>query len=648
MVREYLDELKQSYRVQVFATDIDAESIEKARAGTYPESIAADVSAERLVRFFNHDQEGNSYHISKSIRDLVVFAKQDALKDPPFSRLDLISCRNMLIYLSAEAQKKILSIFHYALNLNGYLLLGSSETIGDFMGLYAAVDKKWKIYQRKGGVVAHPTIAQYTPTRPTDGEGRGGQASFRGESPNKAGARNLEEQLMLEVYVPVSVLCNAEFDILYIHGHTGKYLEHASGEASLNLLKMAREGLRIELTAAVRKALTQQTPVRFEGVQVKSNGDTWLVNIIVHPVKKPESAKSLLLVIFEDVTPGIRPVAEETGTPISDPEQRLVTLEKELRTKEEYLQAIIEELETANEELQSTNEELQSSNEELQSTNEELETSKEELQSVNEELITVNTELQKKIEELSQTNNDMNNLLASTNIGTLFVDHQLRIQRFTPATTRIINLISTDIRRPVSDIVSRLMGYDNLVQDTQTVLDTLIPKDIEVQTREGQWYQMRIQPYRTLENVIEGAVLTFVEITEMKHMRQALRKSEECIRVALKHTPIIVAMTDRDLRYVWVYDPHPDFDKTRVIGKRDDEIAQNDGTHKLVALKEQVVKTGVGTRSEIVFPLPDGALTYDIIAEPLRDEGGQVIGVTTAAKDITTAKRGEETPPETG
>ncbi len=648
MIREYLDERKQSKRVQVFATDIDAKAIEKARAGVYPASIAAEVSPERLARFFYHDPDGDSYRISKSIRDLVIFAKQDVLKDPPFSRIDLISCRNLLIYLGAQAQEKILSIFHYALNQDGYLLLGHSETIGSLMAFYASVDKKWKIYQRRGEGIERPAVAQYTLPMPADGAGRDRQASSRLKSPHMAGARNLAEQALLEAYVPASVLCNTELDVLYIHGHTGKYLEPASGEASLNLLKMTREGLRLALAATVRKALTQQTLVRYDRVQVKSNGDTWLVNIIVQPVKKPESAESLLLVIFEELTPGILPAAQEADIPISDQEQRLVTLENELKTKEEYLQATIEELETTNEELQSSNEELQSSNEELQSTNEELETSQEELQSVNEELITVNTELQKKIEELSQTNNDMNNLLASTNIATLFVDHQLHIQRFTPATTRIINLIPTDIGRPVSDIVSRLMVYDDLVRDTQTVLDTLIPKDVEVQTLEGQWYQMRIQPYRTLENVIEGAVLTFVEVTEMKHTRQALRKSEECIRVALKHTPIMVAMTDRDLRYVWVYDPHPDSDPTSFMGKRDDEIAQNDGTHKLMVLKEQVMKTGVGTRLEIVFPLPGGALTYDIIAEPLRDEGGRIIGVTTAAKDITTSKQAGETPPETG
>lgn len=342
-----------------------------------------------------------------------------------------------------------------------------------------------KIYQRKGVITSRAAIAPYTP--PLAAEGAVRRAGSAGAPSHPGGARDLAEQVLLEAYVPASVLINAEFDVLYIHGRTGKYLEPAAGDASLNLLHMAREGLRMELTAAARKALTLQAPVRYDGLQVKSNGDTSVVNLIVQPVMKPEAAGGLLMVIFEDVTPADRPAVAGAGAPISDQERRVLTLERELCTKGEYLRTIIEQLETTNEELKSTNEELQSSNEEL-------ETSKEELQSVNEELVTVNTELQKKIEELSRANNDMNNLMAGTNIGTLFLDHQLRIQRFTPATARVINLIQTDIGRPVSDIVSRFKGYGRLVPDAREVLDTLIPKEAEVQTQEGQWYQMRIQP----------------------------------------------------------------------------------------------------------------------------------------------------------
>jgi len=554
LIREHLDEMKQSFQMQVFATDIDTQAIERARAGVYPDSIAADVSPERLARFYT--QENSSYKINKSIRDMVIFAKQDVLKDPPFSKLDLISCRNLLIYLDSEAQKKLLPLFHYALNLDGYLFLGNSETIGEHRDLFTALDKKWKIYQRKGVVTPPYAIAPYNP--PLEGAVR----LRRAGAARPHSARDLAERMLLETYIPASVLINAEFEVLFIHGHTGKYLEPAAGEASLNLLKMVRQGLRMELTTAVRKALAQQIPVRYDGLRVKSNGDTSIVNLIVQPVSQAEAGRDLLLVIFEDAPPISPPLAgelgevagasEEANAPLSNQEQHILSLERELRTKGEYLQATIEELETSNEELTTTNEEMQSSNEELQSTNEELETSKEELQSINEELMTVNTELQQKAEELSRVNNDIKNLMASTHIGTLYVDPSLRIQRFTPAMGHILKLIETDIGRPMDDIVSRLVGYDRMMVDTQAVLDTLIPNELEVQTREGQWYQMRIQPYRTLENVIDGAVLTFVDASEQKVLTAAIRESEEELSTLFDLLPVGASVLNGEQRIVYV------------------------------------------------------------------------------------------------
>ena len=548
LLQEHADYLKQDFEIQIFATDIDAEAIEKARTGVYPDSIAADVSSERLGRFFAHD--GSTYHVRKTIRDMVIFAKQDVLKDPPFSRIDLISCRNLLIYMGAELQKKLLPVFHYALNQDGYLFLGNSETIGEFLELFAAVDKKWKLYQRKGMVVARSAIVPFTPPLVEDvTPGRAIQPSQREA---KVGVRDLAERALLED-APACAVINAEFEVLYIHGHTGRYLEPAQGEGSLNLLRMAREGLKLELSLAVRKVIAQQVTVRFGGLRVNANGDTSVVNLVVRPVTQTDAARGLIMVLFEDVPSESRSEAQTVQEPITNQEQKIADLERELRTKEEYLQTTIEELETTNEELKSSNEELQSSNEELQSSNEELETSKEELQSLNEELVTVNTELQKKIDALSQANNDMNNLLAGTGIGTIFVDHQLHIQRFTPAATQIISLIQTDIGRPVSDIASRLAGYDRLAEDVRVVLDTLIPKEAEVQAREGQWYLMRILPYRTLENVIEGAVVSFVEITKQKELQEQL---QELARIAQKaqdyaenivdtiHEPLLVLTAD--------------------------------------------------------------------------------------------------------
>ncbi len=522
LIREHLDQKKKHVPVHIFATDIDIISVENARVGVYPDSIAADISTGRLERFFTRDE--SSYRIHKEIRDMVVFAKQDVLKDPPFSRLDLISCRNLLIYLDAEAQKRILPMFHYALNQNGHLFLGNSETVGEFTDLFAAVEKKWKLYRQEGVASVRPQCGNYLPPPAPEVPARWNHA--KRDTPQPVAARDLAEQALLEGYVPASVLVNSEFQVLYIHGRTGKYLEPASGDASLDLLAMARDGIRMELAAAVRAVVGQKVPVRYEGLKVKSNGNTSIVNLIVRPVTKPEAARGLVMVLFEDVTPGEPPEVEAPPEPKSAQDLRLATLERELQSKEEYLQATIEELQTSNEELRSTNEEAQSANEELQSANEELETSREELQSLNEELLTVNNELQNKIEQLSQAGDDMNNLLSGTNIGTIFVDRQMNIKRFTAAATQISNFITADIGRPVGDIVSHLVGYDRLVEDTQAVLDTLIPKVEEVQVRGGQWYQMKIQPYRTLQNVIEGAVLTFVEITREKELRESLRESE--------------------------------------------------------------------------------------------------------------------------
>jgi two-component system CheB/CheR fusion protein len=504
LIQEHMDALKQAFKVQVFATDIDGDAIEKARAGVYPDGIVADVSPERLGRFF--DQDGNTYQVKKTIRDMVVFAEQNVIEDPPFSKMDLISCRNLLIYMGPELQKKVLPLFHYSLRQKGVLFLGNSESVGEFVDLFGTLDRKWKLYQRKGSVAA-PRPALDFPRPPFLDDLVDTRGAAVGTRENKLSVRELAERALLQHYTPACAIVNEQCEVLYIHGRSGKYLEPASGEASLNILRMAREGLG-----------------------VKTNGERQTVNLTVRPVLEPPGMRGLIMVLFEDVIPEGRAEDEAAGEPVTDKERRIADLERELRAKGEYLQTTIEELETSNEELKSTNEELQSSNEELQSTNEELETSKEELQSVNEELVTVNTELQKKIDELSQANNDMSNLLAGTGVGTVFVDHQLCIQRFTPAATNVINLIQTDVGRPVGHIVSNLVGYDRLVQDVQEVLDTLFPKEAEVQTQDGLWYLMRILPYRTLENVIEGAVLTFVDVTELKRAETGLRRLATVVR----------------------------------------------------------------------------------------------------------------------
>ncbi|EEG76398.1 chemotaxis protein CheB [Dethiobacter alkaliphilus] len=514
LLQEYLQGMKKHYKVQIFATDIDSGAIEYARTGLYPEGIAADVSPERLKRFFTWDPGSNTYQVGKTIRSMLVFAEQNATGDPPFSRLDMISCRNLLIYMDNELQKKVLHLFHYALNHSGFLFLGTSETISEFGDFFETVDRKWRLYQSKGIMALHSVPKNFL--SPLIKKCSQNKAILKD---GKSSFRELVENALLQQFSPPSVVTDTNGDILYIHGRTGKYLEPAQGEGSLNILKMAREGLKLELNAAIRKVVVQKEPIHIPGLQVMGNGENTRVNVTVSPVFEGISAlSSLIMVVFQEVVlPEICDKWKEvaaTGETVAD--ERVFALERELRNKEEYLQTVIEELETSNEELQSTNEEFQS-------VNEELETSKEELQSLNEELMIVNAELQKKIDELSCSNNDMNNMLAGTGVGTVFVDHELRIKRFTPVATQLINLIHADLGRPITHIVSNIMNYHNLGEDVQEVLDTLRPKEVQVRTKSEKWYLMRILPYRTSQNAIEGAVINFIDFTEQKMFQRMNR-----------------------------------------------------------------------------------------------------------------------------
>ena len=556
LIAEYLDTIKQSFMVQIFATDIDSRAITTARAGIYPVSIGANISRERLQRFFTAESDGGAYRIHKGIRDMLVFSEQNLIKNPPFSKIDLISCRNLLIYLNSELQKKLIPLFHYGLNPGGFLFLGTSETVGNNDDIFTVLDRKTKLYQRKEQFQGcHSTfVGRFVPP----------MTAIEMALPRGAGKRafsvkqplcELTERAILQQVAPAGALINSKGDILYLHGRTGLYLEPAPGESGVNNnLKMAREGLRRELITCLSKAVRSSQIVRYPGLRVKTNGDITLVNLTIRPVATDPTSSleaPLYLVILEE-SPFLdnnqsQQVIAGSDDPNSDIELHIAELKKDLQAKEEYLQTTNEELETSNEELKSSNEEMQSMNEEMQSTNEELETSKEELQSVNEELITVNTELGTKVVDLSQANNDMNNLLAGTGIATVFVDYRLCILRFTPAANKIINLIISDIGRPISHIVSNLLGYDRLVADTQAVLNTLIPKEVEVQTANENWYSLRINPYRTIDNVIEGAVITFVDITEMRQAKDSLRKANELLRLAVVVRDAHDAITVQDL-----------------------------------------------------------------------------------------------------
>ena len=532
LLKEYMAKIGKAYRFQIFATDLDESAINRAREGIYPSGIAADVSPERLERFFKLDD--SQYRISKEIRETVIFATQNLIQDPPFTRVDLISCRNLLIYLSAELQKEIFPQFHYALNPGGILFLGTSESIGNFDDLFSAIDKKWKIYQRKDTRVSFPVSKlSLLPVSAKELS----KATFKSLSSEfQAGniARQIE-RLLLDRYAPVSVIINEHGKIVYIHGRTGKYLEPSMGQPSWNIIEMAREGLRLPLVSLLRIATKKgETQIISSGLRVKTNGEYETIDLKLEKIIEPESLRDLFLVSFhphiKENTIQLADRTEKASILINKPDEK-EQLEQELFFTKESLRATIEELETSNEELKSTNEELQSTNEELQSSNEELETAKEEMQSLNEELNTVNSELQNKIESLSETNDDMQNLLNSTDIATIFLDCNLKIKRFTRQAKNIIKLIDSDIGRPLEDLVSTLK-YDYLIDDAKTVLQTLVYKDTEVQTVTDDWYLLRILPYRTAENMIDGLVISFVDIGRLK-------KAEQTAQAAYLTTAIV-------------------------------------------------------------------------------------------------------------
>ena len=525
---------KGRFKIQIFATDIHKEGIEKARQGLYLPNIAAHVSPERLDLFFTREESGG-YRIKKEIRELVVFAPQNLIMDPPFTKLDILSCRNLLIYLTPELQKKLLPLFHYCLNPGGALFLGTAETIGSFTDLFSVSDNKWKIFRRTESASAITNLTDFPSDLSfADADRITTPPEFQ-KGPQRT-VPDLVQTILLESFAPSAVLINDKGDIVYVQGRTGKYLELPDGKANINIYALAREGLRQHLGSAIRRALTQDADVTLKDLRVRTNGDDQVVHLTVKPLREPEAMRGLLLVVFDNA-PTPLPAKSSRGKK-SGP--AVEAWETELQQTKELLQSTIEEMTTSQEELKSANEELQSTNEELQSSNEELTTSKEEMQSLNEELMTVNAELEHKIDELSHSSNDMKNLLNSTNIATLFLDNHLTVKRFTTPAADIIKLIPTDVGRPVSDIVSSLKGVD-LVKEVMHVLDTLAFKEAEVQTAGDRSYFMRISPYRTIDNVIDGAVVTFTDISGLKEMERALLESRDLIQRARKYAEGIVA-----------------------------------------------------------------------------------------------------------
>jgi len=546
LVSEFMEETKRDFTVQIFGTDIDQEAITMARTGLYPPGIASSLSPERLKRFFREDE--GQFRVAKQIRESVVFAIQDVAKDPPFTRLDLISCRNLLIYLEGELQNRILSLLHYSLKPGGVLMLGTSETIGPFADLFTPVDKKWRLFQAKPTAFAQgapglPDLAA-GPDESPDLEPPGVKKT-RGLTVNPAA---LFQKVLLDRFAPPAVMVDSKGRILYFYGDTGQYLKPPQGQPVLSLVEMAREGLGHELVAGLRTAGMEGTEVVRPGLNVRTNGGFARVDLIVRPLHTEEGGEALFMIMFEKGQPEGKDKAEKPARR-GQGSRRTNELQSELKYTRESLQATIEELQASNEELKSTNEELQSTNEELQSANEEMETSKEELQSVNEELITVNTELYSKMEQLSQTDAVMKNLLENTNVGSIFLDNQLHLLRFTSEAAKLINLIASDAGRPLAHIVSNLLRED-LVADAGVVLETLQPLEKEVESKDGGWYLVRVMPYRALRQEVTGVVITFTDITAIKRLareQEAARAYAESV-VDTVREPLIVL--DASLRVI--------------------------------------------------------------------------------------------------
>ena len=535
---EFLSDFKANYAVQIFATDISDSALDVARAGIYSEAAVAEVSRERLNRFFVRSHGG--YQVAKPIRDMCVFAKQNIIKDPPFSRLDLISCRNLLIYLNGPSHHKVLPLFHFALRASGFLLLGRSESVSGSSRLFSPVDKKNKIFQAQ----ARPFEDRF---EFTESEHISKGAERRAQPAPPSGETPLQSEInrvLLQEYTPPGFVVNSDLQIVAFHGSTGPYLDPAPGAASLRLLKMTREGLPFELRTAIHQAQTEGGPVVREGVQYSVNVGWREVTLEVRPITMASLNERYFLVLFRESVPPGREAAPPKREKTRGAEEGVALLQQELAQTQQQLQEIIEQQEASNEELRAANEEIESSNEELQSTNEELETAKEELQATNEELSTLNEELEKRNQELTITNNDLNNVISNVIIPMVIVGSDLRIRRFTPGAAKTMNLIEADRGRPITDLrtVLDFPGLENMVTESIEAMST---KECEVTDAQGRWHSLRVRPYRTGENKIEGAVITLLDIDALKAEAAEARTYAQAIVETVREGILIL---DSELR----------------------------------------------------------------------------------------------------
>ncbi len=638
LLREHMAGLKEPPHVQVFATDIDTQALEAARQALYPETIAGQISPERLERFFV--KQGNFYQVSREIRDMCLFSLHNLIADPPFSRLDLVSCRNLLIYLDSELQKKVLALFHYALRPGGYLLLGPSEMATGQPKLFRTLDKKHRIFQSRD-TVARPPFSFPLAERTRLGH-RPAEDSRR-PAPRQQEVARTFEAVVLESYVPACVVVNEWGEAVYFSPRTGRFLEPPAGAPTVNVIEMARKGLRLDVRTALHKAVTSRVEVVHENVIFEVDGQAQRVNVIARPMPELGEDPGLFMIVFQEIVTSGEAGAEAEVEVLAGDDPMVRRLEAELRTTKDHLQTTMEELESSNEELVSSNEELLSMNEELQSANEELQTSKEELQSVNEELETVNAELKKKLEELDRANSDLQNLFQSTHIATVFVDRELRIKKFTPAATEVFRLIDTDVDRPIADIAPRFSGSD-LVADIREVLRTLASRERQVGTEDGTaWYLLRILPYRTLDDVIDGVVLTFLDITELKRTEGERGKLAAIVEFSQDG---IIGKTLDGVVTSWNFGAERMYGYTarEMIGRPIEVVVAPECRSQMVAVFEQL------RRGERVEPFETTRVRKDgerfdisLTLSPVHDAAGRLVGASGIDRDISDRKQIDET-----
>jgi two-component system, chemotaxis family, CheB/CheR fusion protein len=638
IVAECIGEAEKHLKVQIYGTDIDIDALHTARTGNYPDNIVADVTPSRLKQFFT--KQDSTYSIKKEIRERVVFAPQDFIKDPPFSKMDLICCRNLLIYLDSDMQKRLIPLLHYSLNPGGILFLGASETLGDAKDMFTVLDKKWKIYQRREVVLNSDRLKFPAAFTPSAGE-------LTGESPRsvtEARMPELAEKIFLDDYAPTFAVIDEKYRLVYVRGRTGKYLEIASGQPSLSILEMAREGLRTELGSALYRATNEKKKIVHERIRVRLDGGFQMVNLTVAPLSGTGIPSGFLIIVFQDLEPA---PAEAKSKPATKSRKRVTELEQELSLTRENLQATIEELEATNEEMKSANEELQSNNEELQSTNEELDTSREELQSLNEELNTLNSELQDKNELLSRANDDLNNFVNRTDIAIILLDDELKIRSYTPSTSDVFNIRNVDVGRPLDEINSRL-AYDKMVDEAREVLRTLQPREVEVQRKDGHWYNMRISSYRTAQNVVSGLVMSLLDINEQKKAAEKLLETRDYLDNLFNYAnaPIIVWNADLKItRFNHALEQLTGRSADKILGKKVDILIHPDKRRE--GLQEINLATMKGQRWENVeIPIQNTDGSTRIVlwnSATLFDADGKTpIATIAQGQDITERKKMED------